>query len=87
MYITQYLNIYCIIFSDNVQPKVNKQNRKAENAMKDYIKPTIEILENQIEKSIADTGRSDKKSVHKLAFIHTLSQNQINNTVNSTDDS
>ena len=55
--------------------------------MKDYVKPTIEVLKKQIEKSIADTGSSDKQNVHKLGFIHTLSPSHIVSIAGSTDDS
>jgi len=58
-----------------------------ETVMKDYVKPTIEVLKKQIEKSIADTGSSDKQNVHKLGFIHTLSPSHIVSIAGSTDDS
>ena len=58
-----------------------------ETTMKDYIKPTIEILKKQIEKNIADTSSSDTKNIHKLGFIHTLSPNHVVSIASSTDNS
>jgi len=42
--------------------------------MKDYVKPTIEILEKQIEKSIADTNNNEIEGIYKFLPIHTLSK-------------
>ena len=42
--------------------------------MKNYIKPTIEILEQRIEKNTKDTGNSETESFYELAPIHTLRQ-------------
>jgi len=43
--------------------------------MKEYVKPTIEISEKQIEKSTADTGNNETEGIYKLLSIYTLSQN------------
>ena len=51
--------------------------------MKDYIKPTIEILEQRIEKSVKETGNGEIDSAYELGLIHTLSQNHISSTGDS----
>jgi len=44
-------------------------------AMKNYIKPTIEILENQIDNSTKYNDNSETDYIYELALIHTLRQN------------
>ena len=43
--------------------------------MKNYIKPTIEILENQIDNSTKYNDNSETDYIYELALIHTLRQN------------
>jgi len=42
--------------------------------MKDYVKPTIEILAQQTETSTTDTSKNEIEGIYKLLPIHTLSQ-------------
>jgi len=42
--------------------------------MKDYVKPTIEIMEKQSENSTADTGSNEIEGIYKFLPIHTLSK-------------
>jgi len=42
--------------------------------MKNYVKPTIEVLEKQIEKSTKYNDNSETDHIFELAHIHTLRQ-------------
>lgn len=42
--------------------------------MKNYVKPTLEILEKKIEKSAKYTDNSEAEYIYELGYIHTLTQ-------------